>query len=64
MIDQDTCLLFPPGDVKQLATSITKLLSDPSLRHKLGKNARNLIKKKYTWNHAAEKTIKIYQKML
>lgn len=38
--DGDTGLLFAPGDIGQLASAMTRLASDPLLRHELGTHAR------------------------
>jgi glycosyltransferase involved in cell wall biosynthesis len=64
MTDEHTCLMSPPGDTKGLADSIMRLLSDENLRQEIGKNAKRIVEKNYTWDHIAEKTMKVYQKLL
>lgn len=43
-------LLIPPKSPLKLAETISELLEDEKLREKLGRNARETIKEKYTWN--------------
>jgi glycosyltransferase involved in cell wall biosynthesis len=45
-----TAILVEPGNVEQLTNGILKLAINPSLRKELGKNAREEVLKKYTWN--------------
>jgi glycosyltransferase involved in cell wall biosynthesis len=42
------CLMHPVGDVAQLENQIERLISDESLRARLGNNARNLVLSKYS----------------
>lgn len=44
-------LLAEPSNVDHLITGILKLAENATLRSELGKNAKNLALKKYTWDH-------------
>lgn len=46
---EDTALLVPPSDVQALADAIMRLRDDNEMAEKLGKNARQLVLKDYTW---------------
>ena len=45
----DNAILFEAGNTKQLTDAILFLASDPAIRNKLGKNAREAVVKFYTW---------------
>jgi glycosyltransferase involved in cell wall biosynthesis len=53
----NTAILCEPGDIEQLAQAICKLAEDEELRYILGKNARNEVCSKYTWQKHTEKII-------
>lgn len=54
-------LLIRPGSVKDIAEAIIFLLDNPSIRKKMGREARKTIEKKFSWQVAADKTSSIYQ---
>lgn len=51
-----------PGDSKDLAAAMLKLLRDKNLRKTIGENAIDLAKK-YSWKLAAEETMKVYKEL-
>jgi glycosyltransferase involved in cell wall biosynthesis len=57
-------LLVEPKNSLQLADAIIRLLSDSSLKRKLGVNARKKVEKDFTWEAIANKTLKIYSSLL
>ena len=57
-------LLISPGDVQELADSISMLVSDESLRKRLGARARETVVKEFDWNRIGSKTLRIYEKVL
>ncbi len=64
LIDGDTGLLAPPGDIQALAGAIDRLLSAPELTAQMGENGRKLVMEKYSrekflggWNLLIEKKI-------
>ena len=44
-----TGLLFPPGDVNALASSMIELLRSEELRTELGRSALEAVRTRYTW---------------
>ena len=52
-------LLIPPDDPEALASAMTKLLDDPSLREKLSEEERKRAET-FSWSAVAEKTYDIY----
>lgn len=55
----DSGLMFQKGDIDALAGAILKLMNNETLRKEYGKNARNKIIKKYSWDNTVEKTTEI-----
>ena len=60
--DNVTGLLVDPANVEQLAEAIICLLSDDSLRHRMGENARKWVLAKN--KDVAEQTVKTYEKAI
>jgi len=57
-------LFFEPRDSKDLAVKIIFLLNHEEFAHKMGKRSRQSIRKLFTWEKTAEKTIEIYEQAL
>lgn len=57
-------LLYKPHSAIDLAHTIVKLAQDTALRKALGQAARQLIIKNYTWHHAQQQLLKLYQQLL
>jgi len=57
-----TALLVKPGDVNDLTCGIIKLIKDKKLREELGRNARDEVINKYTWEKNVKRVIDIYEK--
>jgi len=49
-----------PRSSKQIAEKVNKLLADPALRKKMGERARQIVFKKFTWSHVADRFHKVY----
>lgn len=49
-----TGLLAPPGDTEQFAASVVRLLQNPSLRMRLGQQARQHVAATYAWEKLAK----------
>jgi len=57
-----TGLLVPPADVEQLADAIVRLLSDDTLRHRMGENAKLWVEE---WQESiTQKTLRAYEKAI
>ncbi|WP_455364658.1 glycosyltransferase family 4 protein [[Eubacterium] cellulosolvens] len=57
-------ILVPPKDSKALAEAMIRLLGDDQLRIKLGMAARKRVMALFSWEKAAEETLKIYESVL
>jgi glycosyltransferase involved in cell wall biosynthesis len=58
--DGETGLLIEPGNVEQMSEQIVRLVSDPALRQRLGKNGRDYVEKHHTWRQNALKIMEIH----
>jgi glycosyltransferase involved in cell wall biosynthesis len=52
-----TGLLCPPGDAEALALALGRLWSDPALRARLGRAAREHVCRNHTWDAVAERVL-------
>ena len=59
--DGDAGILVPPADPGALAAAIMRLLSDESLRSKVGKAGRKRIETNFTWEQATKKVLEVYE---
>jgi glycosyltransferase involved in cell wall biosynthesis len=57
-------LLVPPGDVKSLASSITRLLRDRVLADRISERGRKVVKENHSTREMAARTFKVYQRVL
>jgi glycosyltransferase involved in cell wall biosynthesis len=57
---QKTAWLVKPGDVKDLADGVIKLIEDKDLREKLGRNTREKVITNYTWTRNVKKIINFF----
>jgi glycosyltransferase involved in cell wall biosynthesis len=62
--NEKTGFIVPPRDSEALAEKIIKLLKDEKLRKEMGENAYSKLKKDFSWDKIAEKTIEVYKKAL
>jgi glycosyltransferase involved in cell wall biosynthesis len=60
----ETGLLVEYGDVDQLAHILDCLVSSPTLRDRLGANARRLVRSEFSWEMIAYRTVEIYHSVL
>ena len=58
-----TTWLVRPGDVNDLVSGIIKLIEDENLREELGKNAREVVTKNYTWEQNVKRILNFYKKL-
>jgi glycosyltransferase involved in cell wall biosynthesis len=49
IVDGESGVLVPPGDESRFAHELERLLKDPGLRLRLGQNAKERIKDKFSW---------------
>lgn len=57
-------ILVPPGEPGPLAEAIKRLLKDKQLQQKLGEAGRRRVQQEFSWEQAANKTVKVYQELL
>lgn len=53
-IDGETGIVVPKDDAEALKEALEKLIADKKLRDKMGKNGRDHVLKKYTWDKSIE----------
>jgi glycosyltransferase involved in cell wall biosynthesis len=56
----ETGFLAKLGNTNEFADAIMKLLSDETLRERMGTNGRRFVVENYTWNICAEKMLQVY----
>lgn len=57
----ETGLFCRPGDSKDIAEKIIRLLEDNELRDRLADNGRKLVEEKYSWENIASKFQELYE---
>ena len=53
IVDGETGMLVREGDARQLGRALESLLSDPELRSKMGRKARERVLRDFTWQQSA-----------
>jgi len=61
--DGVNALLYPPGDDDAMAKAIIRLIQDRELAKKISVNAMETAKR-FTWETAAERTLRVYEEVL
>jgi acetyltransferase-like isoleucine patch superfamily enzyme/glycosyltransferase involved in cell wall biosynthesis len=62
--DGETGLLVSPGDPKELADAVCRLLGDPEFARKMGENAHNQMAETESMEKVAEVQSQVYEKVL
>jgi glycosyltransferase involved in cell wall biosynthesis len=57
-------LLAKAGDIDDLARKLELLVSDRSLRHRIGKSAYQHVKKNHNWDIQVDKYLEVYAKAI
>ncbi len=64
IVDGESGILAPPGDEARFGQELEKLIRDPELRVRLGRNARQRIKEKFSWSgEPVENCLSAYQQV-
>jgi glycosyltransferase involved in cell wall biosynthesis len=63
MLDKETGLLVKP-DSHELADAILKLLSNSSLREKMGSKGREFVSSSFSWDVCAQRMLQVYREAL
>ena len=61
--DGETGFLVPPRDPEALADRLHELLTQPDLRARLGRAARERVEREFTWETAARRTAALYEEV-
>jgi len=64
VVDEETGLLVPPGDVGALRKALRRLLADEELRARLGANARRRAEETLSWERVTDRTLAAYEEAL
>lgn len=64
VVDGENALLVPPRDSQSLANSIIRLLEDPELGVKLGRNASQTMQDSYSWPAITKRYLTTYEQAL
>ena len=64
VVDEETGLLVPPGDVGALREALLRLLADEELRARLGANARRRAQETLSWERVTDRTLAAYEEAI
>jgi len=62
--DGETGLLVKPADSGELAEALLRLLSDKSLREKMGASGREFVSRELSWDVTARKMLSVYREAI
>ena len=60
VVNEETGLLVPPGDVASLRAALRRLLDDEQLRHDLGAAGRKRVGEHFSWERTTDLTLAVY----
>lgn len=63
VVDADTAVVVPAGDVASLADAVARLCADADERERLGRNGRALIMAGHTWPHRARRILDVVREL-
>ena len=64
ILDGETGILIEPRDSKGLVKALKRLVDNPAIRKRMGKQARSHVKKHYTWDIICERLEEFYFKVI
>lgn len=62
--NQRTGILVEPRDPIRLASAIISIIKDEGFAKEIGKNARQIVEKKFEWRLIAKRTIELYETLI
>lgn len=62
--DGETGLVVPRDNVPALQAALERLLLDPALRERLGRNGRAHVEREFEWNHCVDLMEKVYTSLI
>ena len=60
VLDEKTGFFTPPSDPAAVARAVERFITEPSLRHSMGKAGRHFVKDNFEWSNCAESMKGIY----
>lgn len=60
----DAGILVPPANPKALVNAILRLIDDPELAKKMGRDGYKRVRDRFTWKRAAEMTVEAYRETI
>jgi len=63
LVNSKTGILIPPVNIKRVIDALQRLIEDEDLRRKLGRNARDLVLERYTWEKSSALMDKAYKSL-
>jgi glycogen synthase len=64
VVPEETGLLVKPGEPKEIAEAVKRMLLDPKTAAKWGENGRKRVEQYFSWTSIAEKTRDLYQSLI
>jgi glycosyltransferase involved in cell wall biosynthesis len=61
VVDGETGVHVPPGDVAALRSGLQRLLADPDLRRRMGKAGRARVRERFSWGAVTAATLAVYR---
>lgn len=64
VVDGETRFIVPPRDLGALGVKMTLLVGNPDLSRRLGRQAREHVRRRFTWDKTAELALGFYRRLL